>query len=420
MRDTGFNKVHRKATSFRARISRRVWIALIGICATLGLAACGSSSSGGSGASGGSGSKSPLRVAFIAPLSGPAASYGIQVEDGMKIAIAQVNAHGGVLGRKLTLETYDSQANPATAVSLFRKAQQAGPIALLYPGLTSGETLAVAPLAARAGVLSMNSAASSALNSPKKVPLYLAVTSGPVGANLVVAALKKQHLTKVGLLYDNGEYGTTASAYYKQALQAAGITISDSESFAITDTTFTSQLAKIKSSGAQALVFDATGAAAFSIMANANTVGLNVPFFAGQAVVPDILDGAVPANVLARTTLVDYAISSTSALSNPHVVAFRKSLTADGINLTKTDMYLPAQGYDQIELFAAAAKAAHSVSSKAVYDTLRSRTWPKAGNAWLCYDYKWPADSNFVTPGPGDVLLTKAARDSQGLHKPLS
>ncbi len=62
----------------------------------------------------------PLRVAFLGPLSGPFAFWGTNARDGMRMAVEELNAAGGVLGGPVELVERDDRNNPAEAISLFR------------------------------------------------------------------------------------------------------------------------------------------------------------------------------------------------------------------------------------------------------------------------------------------------------------
>src|SRR5580658_5245805 len=63
----------------------------------------------------------PIKIGFPMPLSGPAAVYGVPTTKGAEIAVADINAKGGVLGRQLELLTRDSKANADEAVRLARE-----------------------------------------------------------------------------------------------------------------------------------------------------------------------------------------------------------------------------------------------------------------------------------------------------------
>src|SRR5436190_18514366 len=93
----------------------------------------------------------PIKLADVAELSGGGATVGTNWKNGIDLAIEEINAKGGVLGRKLEVTHADSQSNPGVARAQVQKALDAEPYVLLGPGY-SGSVKVTAPLAAEAGI----------------------------------------------------------------------------------------------------------------------------------------------------------------------------------------------------------------------------------------------------------------------------
>ena len=94
----------------------------------------------------------PIKLADVAELSGGGATVGTNWKNGIDLAIEEINAKGGVLGRKLEVTHADSQSNPGNARAQVQKALDGEPYVLLGPGY-SGSVKVTAPLAAEAGVV---------------------------------------------------------------------------------------------------------------------------------------------------------------------------------------------------------------------------------------------------------------------------
>jgi branched-chain amino acid transport system substrate-binding protein len=75
----------------------------------------------------------PIIIALEAPLTGSQASNGIDMYRGAKLAVDQINAKGGVLGRKVKLIKADDQANPDLALEVAQKVKAAGAVAVIGP-----------------------------------------------------------------------------------------------------------------------------------------------------------------------------------------------------------------------------------------------------------------------------------------------
>ena len=89
----------------------------------------------------------PIRIGFPIPLSGPTAVYGEPVLKGAEMAVAEINAKGGVLGRKLELLSRDSKASADEAVRLARELIIKENVDFLAGTLTSAEAPAVSTVA---------------------------------------------------------------------------------------------------------------------------------------------------------------------------------------------------------------------------------------------------------------------------------
>ncbi|NBO77553.1 MAG: ABC transporter substrate-binding protein, partial [Betaproteobacteria bacterium] len=95
----------------------------------------------------------PIKIGVVTPLSGTYAGIGQQVKWGLDLAAAQINAAGGVMGRKLELIYEDEEANPAVAVQKAEKLLQVSKVDFLTGTVNSGSTLAVGQVAERNGRL---------------------------------------------------------------------------------------------------------------------------------------------------------------------------------------------------------------------------------------------------------------------------
>jgi len=88
-----------------------------------------------------------IKIGFPMPLSGPTAVYGVPITKGAEMAVADINAKGGVLGRKLELLARDSKANADEAVRLARELIIKNNVEFLSGTLTSAEAPAVSTIA---------------------------------------------------------------------------------------------------------------------------------------------------------------------------------------------------------------------------------------------------------------------------------
>jgi len=116
----------------------------------------------------------PIKIGFPIPLSGPTAVYGEPILKGAELAVADINAAGGVLGRKLELLSRDSKANPAEAVRLARELIVRDGVEFLAGTLTSAETPAVSTIAKENKIVFVApSAKTASLTDPEHIHPYI-------------------------------------------------------------------------------------------------------------------------------------------------------------------------------------------------------------------------------------------------------
>src|SRR5688500_19775211 len=88
----------------------------------------------------------PIKIGLVAALSGPSAQSGEAITRGLAVAIDEINAKGGVLGRKLELVRRDDEATPAKGVIAARELLFKERVAVLFGGLDTPVSLAIVPI----------------------------------------------------------------------------------------------------------------------------------------------------------------------------------------------------------------------------------------------------------------------------------
>ena len=89
-----------------------------------------------------------IRIGAIAPLTGGASDYGITATNGLKLAVEEVNANGGVLGRQVVVDYQDDENDTTKAVNAYNKLKGDGMVAL-WGAVTSKPAISVSSKAAK-------------------------------------------------------------------------------------------------------------------------------------------------------------------------------------------------------------------------------------------------------------------------------
>jgi len=199
-------------------------MALVGVAA-LGLVACSSSKtstgSGTTAAGGGGGGGTTLKIGFFGALTGPNAQLGINIHDGAILAIQQYNASNPAV--KVTLDSFDSQGDPAQANNGATKLINDKVVAVIGPAF-SGESTAADPIFESAQIPNLTASATKVALAQSGWHFFhraLADDSlqGPADANYLV---KKLNVKSVAVLDDNSAYGKGLADNVRSALSSLG------------------------------------------------------------------------------------------------------------------------------------------------------------------------------------------------------
>lgn len=168
----------------------------------------------------------PVRIGVVTPLSGTYAGIGQTVRWGLELATAEINASGGVLGRKIELLLEDEEANPAVAVQKAEKLIQVSKVNLLTGTVNSASTLAVGQLAERNNVLASTSVSySDAITGEKCSPNLFRVNARAEQQSITLAAYVAKLKPKARVFYIGPDYemGRSSVSAFKLYAEKAGL-----------------------------------------------------------------------------------------------------------------------------------------------------------------------------------------------------
>ena len=164
-----------------------------------------------------------IKIGFPMPLSGPTAVYGVPITKGAEMAVADINAKGGVLGRKLELLTRDSKANADEAVRLARELIIKNNVEFLSGTLTSAEAPAVSTIAKENKIVFVAPTAKTMLlTAPQNLHPYIfriasnTLIEGRTGAAILA---KWQDVKKVATIAPDYAYGRDAVAAFVEYIK---------------------------------------------------------------------------------------------------------------------------------------------------------------------------------------------------------
>lgn len=189
-----------------------------------------------------------IKIGGVAPLSGSVAVYGVECKNGIELAIEEINALGGINGKKVEFICEDDEGSPDKTVNAFKKLITKDGVKFVIGSLTSGCTQAITTLAQASKVIQIAPAATapSVTDAGNYIfrTCFIDPFQGTVGGRFAAENLKT---TRAAVLYDIGnDYSVGLSENFQKAFKAAGGEIVSLESYSTGDKDFNAQLTKIK------------------------------------------------------------------------------------------------------------------------------------------------------------------------------
>ena len=222
-----------------------------------------------------------IKLGLVAAMSGQSAKSGEAIVRGLSLAIDEINAKGGLLGKKVTLLVRDDESNPAKGVVAARELVQREKVAALFGGLDTPVSLAIVPFVNGAKVPFMGVwAAGTAITRNGAAENYVFRVSAVddiVDVALVDYAVKKYAAKKPGMMLINNPWGESNEQGLKAALEAKNIPYAGIEKFETNDVDVVPQLTRLKQAGSDVLFLVANVAPSAQVVKSLDRMSWDVP-----------------------------------------------------------------------------------------------------------------------------------------------
>jgi branched-chain amino acid transport system substrate-binding protein len=325
----------------------------------LGFAACNKSGSGGD-------SGNTIKVGEYASLTGKEATFGISSHEGTLMAIEEINAAGGVLGKKLELLTEDTQSKSGEPATVVNKLITRDNVVAVLGEVASSRSLEAAPICQQ-NQIPMISPSSTNPDVTKTGDYIFRVCfidpfQGTVMANF---ATKTLHARRVAVFTDvKSDYSKGLAKFFKEQFRKNGGEIVTELNFNGGDKDFKAQLTAIKAANPDGVFVPGYYTECALISIQAKELGLNVPLFGGDGWESEKLfeigGKAIEGNYLST----HYSPSVGTELSRKFVEDYHKRWNG------KTPDALAACGYDSALVLADALKRAGTTDGKKLRDAI--------------------------------------------------
>ena len=351
-------------------MDRRSLIGLLASASLAGLApGCKKKDDGGGGSGSGSGGSGggEIVIGHYASMTGNTAHFGQDTDKAARLAVEQLNAAGGVLGRKLKVVTLDTRGDGAEAANAVTRLIDVEKATAILGEVASSLSLQGGPIAQRRKIPMVSPSSTNPKVTQVGDYVFRVCFIDPFqGKVMAVFARKTLKLDKVAILKDvKNDYSIGLAEAFQKSFVAEGGTIAIEQSYSAGDTDFSAQVTAIKNSGAQAIWVPGYYTEVGAIARTAARLGVKVPLLGGDGwdapelftIGGDALNGSYFSN--------HFAPDQASAQAQKFVADFKAKYGQEPTGLG-------ALGYDGVMVIADAIKRAGKVDSAAIRDALAS------------------------------------------------
>ncbi|MBF0233306.1 MAG: ABC transporter substrate-binding protein [Desulfamplus sp.] len=228
--------------------------------------------------------ESVYKIGGIFAVTGPASFLGDPEKKSMEMMVEQINAAGGIDGHMLEAVIYDSEGDPAKAVSAVNKLLHKDNVLAIIGPSTTPTTLAIVNFVERAQVPLISCAAGVEITSPVKPWVFKTAQSDLLAVAAIYKQMQSKNIKKLGIITVANAFGESGKNQLLSQAKDFGIEIVQQESFGPNDTDTTAQLTKIKAASPDAIVCWGTNPGPAVVAKNIKQLKIDIPLYQSHGV----------------------------------------------------------------------------------------------------------------------------------------
>ncbi len=321
-------------------------------------------------------SGAPIKIGLTGPFTGGSSSMGVSMRDGVKLAIADINKAGGVLGRPLVAVERDDEARNEVGVQIAQELINKERVVATLGFINTGVALASQRFYQEAEIPVFNNVATGTVitqqfAAPKEKTNYIfrnAASDNIQAPMIVEEAITRRGFKKPAILADSTNYGQLGREDLEKALAAKGVKAVAVEKFNIKDTDMTAQLLRAKEAGADVILTYGIGPELAQIANGQAKLGWKVPLVGSWTLSMSSFIDTAAANgdgaVMPQTFIQMPNTAKRKAFIEAYQAAYKTERMPSPVSA--------AQGYDSVLLLAAAIKQAGSTDGRKIREALEN------------------------------------------------
>ena len=226
----------------------------------------------------------PIKIGSFLTVTGPASFLGDPELKTLQMYVEDINAKGGVKGRKIELIHYDTGGNAKDAVNFVKRLIKNDKVDLIVGGTTTGDSMAVIPDVEKEGIPFISLAGGVEIIEPVKKWVFKTPHTDRMAVAKIYEDLRKRGLTKVALITGDGGFDKSGRDQLLKLAPQYGMTLVADEFYGNKDSDMTAQLTKIRATDAQAIINFGFGQAPAIVTKNIKQLGITLPLYQSHGV----------------------------------------------------------------------------------------------------------------------------------------
>lgn len=304
-----------------------------------------------------------ITIGVGAPITGPNAAFGAQLQKGAEQAVADLNEAGGMNGEKIVLSIGDDVSDPKQGISVANKFVADG-VKFVDGHFNSGVTIPASEVYAENGLLMVTPGATNPQVTERGMTNVFRICGrddqqGGIAGKYIVDNFKD---AKVAVVHDKTPYGQGLADETKKALEANGLQPVMYEGVNIGDKDFSALIAKMKEAGVTMIYWGGLHTEAGLIIRQAADQGLNAKLFSGDGIVSNEL-----ASIAGDAIIGTLNTFAPDPRNNPAAQEVVEKFRASGFEPEAYTLY----SYAAVQVMVQAANKAGSNDPVVVAETIR-------------------------------------------------
>lgn len=218
-----------------------------------------------------------IKIGAVFSLTGPNSPLGVPEKQAVEMQVKKINQAGGINGKAIELIIEDDKSDNTEAVKAIRKLHKTDEVIAVLGSSGSGPSLGMVDYALKEKLPLISMAAADQITNPVQVGIFKTPHTDIHGTKRIYQFLNEKGWKKVAILYDSNTYGSGWGKQLNTYAPQYGLTIVAEEKYGTKDSSMSTQLTKIKSSGAEVLIIAGTNPAPSTIVKEAKQLGITMP-----------------------------------------------------------------------------------------------------------------------------------------------